>query len=111
MFKCLGEPTRLEIFEILRSCCSDVVISEDGQVRSLGGPSVGDVCCRLTGTAHVSSTISFHLAKLRNAGLVTMERRGRQIICSLNQTMVAKLAAFFGSAAPATIHTREAPSE
>ena len=41
MFKALGDPTRLHIFEFLRSCCCPVAVEESGDVRPVVGPTVG----------------------------------------------------------------------
>lgn len=94
MFKALGDPTRLRIFDFLRSCCCPVALGEEGEVRELAGPTVGEVCCCVTGATKVTSTISFHLKELRDAGLITMEKRGKNVICGVNRDAVTKLAAF-----------------
>lgn len=59
------------------------------------GPTVGEVCCCVTGTVKVSSTMSFHLKELRNAGLITMERRGKNMVCGVDREVLASLAAYF----------------
>src|SRR6266568_3638710 len=93
-FKALGDPTRLRIFEFLRSCCCPVAVDESGGVSTVDGPTVGEVCCHITGIERPTSTISFHLKELRNAGLISMERRGKHILCGVNQKSVEQLAAF-----------------
>ena len=98
MFKALGDPTRLRIFEFLRAQCCPVTVEETGDVRATTGPTVGEVCCNVTGATTVTSSISFHLKELRLAGLVTVERRGKYQICGINQDALAALAAFFGGA-------------
>lgn len=95
MFKALGDPTRLHIFEFLQSCCGPVALEEDGSVRSVTGLTVGEICCHLTGAERVTSTISFHLKELRLAGLITVERRGKNMICAMNTEAVAGLKAYF----------------
>lgn len=85
MFKALGDPTRLGIFQMLR-CCSGAgrgieVDDETGDCRPVGSLSVGEVCCQIGGSM---STISHHLKELRLAGLIRMEKRGRWIYCSVN---------------------------
>jgi len=94
MFKALGEPTRLRIFDFLRSCCCPVAVEESGDVRPVTGPTVGEVCCQITGSDHINSTISEHLKGLREAGLITIERRGRNMICGVNAASVSALAAY-----------------
>src|SRR5438046_2000241 len=97
MFKALGDPTRLHIFEFLRSCCGPVAVEETGAVRPIVGPTVGDVCCHVTGAVQINSTISHHLKELRLAGLITVERRGKNMICGVNDDAVQALALYLGS--------------
>src|SRR6185503_973197 len=97
MFKALGDPTRLRIFEFLRSCCCPVAVEDSGDVRPVSGPTVGDVCCCVTGAERITSTISHHLKELRLAGLITVERRGRQMICGINRSAVDSLAAYLAA--------------
>jgi len=95
MCKALGDPTRLKILEFLRSCCSPVSVDETGDVRPTEGPTAGEVCCRVTGAERINSTVSFHLKELRLAGLITVERRGKHMVCAVNPKAVAELAAYF----------------
>lgn len=94
MFKALGDPTRLRIFEFLAECCCPVAVEETGDVRPVLGPTVGEVCCQVTGADKITSSVSFHLKELRLAGLITMERRGKNMICGVNQNAVVHLAAY-----------------
>ena len=98
MFKALGDPTRLSIFEFLRACCCPVAVDPSGDVRPVVGPTVGDVCCRITGIERITSTISHHIKELRLAGLITVERRGKNMVCGVNRESVAELAAYFAEA-------------
>jgi len=119
MFKALGDPTRLRIFEFLQSCTSPVAVDETGDVRRVTAPltiapsmaaaaatiapprltpdglTVGEICCHVTGEDRISSAISFHLKELRLAGLIQMERRGKHMICSVNADAVDALADYF----------------
>lgn len=90
-FKALGDPTRLRIFEFLCSCASPVAVDDAGAVRPVEGLTVGEVCCRVTGGEKITSTVSFHLKELRIAGLITMEKRGKNVICSINREAVGEL--------------------
>ena len=84
MFKALGDPTRLKIFQLLRSCEGDVAIESTGTIRKICGRTVGDICCQITGLESMNSTISFHLKELRIAGLIFMEKQGKNVICRVN---------------------------
>ena len=81
VFRALGDPTRLQIFEFLRCCDREVEIDEAGRCRPSGALSVGEVCCQFDQSL---STISHHLRELRLAGLIRTEKRGRWIYCSIN---------------------------
>lgn len=95
--KALGDPNRLRIFQFLR-CCPEIVAMDDaGEIRPTDGVTVGDVCCSVFGPERAPSTISFHLKELRNAGLIAMERKGKNMLCSVDREALATLAEFFNS--------------
>ena len=98
LFKALGDPTRLRIFEFLRRCDQEIEIDEAGQCRPAGSLSVGEVCCRLD---HSMSTVSHHLKELRIAGLIRTEKRGRWIYCSINPMALALIQEFIDGPAHA----------
>ncbi len=103
MFKALGDPLRLRIFEFLCDCCCAVAVEESGDVRPVEGATVGEVCCHITGSPLVTSTVSEQLKELRIAGLIVTERRGRHVICRVNPDALQDLAAFFAAQAGAAI--------
>jgi ArsR family transcriptional regulator len=96
VFKALGDPTRLRLFEFLRSCCCPVAVEDSGDVRPVEGPTVGEVCCSVTGANQITSTVSRHLRELKLAGLITIERRGKNMICGVNRDALTELSAYFG---------------
>ena len=49
----------------------------------------------MTGSEKITSTVSFHLKELRQAELIAMERRGKNLICSVNRETLARLAEYF----------------
>ena len=91
MFKALGDPTRLRIVEFLRGRCCPVVLGEDGAVRPVDGPSVGEVCCHVTGLEKINSTVSFHIRELKDAGLISVEKRGKYMVCDVNRAALARM--------------------
>ena len=91
VFKALGDPTRLSIFQLLRCCDQAVEIDEAGKVRPERALSVGEVCCELN---QAMSTVSFHLKELRLAGLIRTEKRGRSIYCSVNAAGLERIQQF-----------------
>lgn len=74
----LGNPTRLEVFHLLVRAGPE-------------GLSVGEIQEHLGIPA---STLSHHIGHLVNAGLVTQEREGRQLICKPDFTLMDGLIGF-----------------
>ncbi len=98
MCKALGDPTRARIFGFLVNCCCPVAVGDEGEVRPVEGATAGEVCCHVTGSETITSTVSFHLKELRQAGLVTAERRGKSMVCAIDREALARLAAYFDDA-------------
>ena len=73
-FKALGNPHRLAILLFLAESCGDGSCEADAQ------QCVGDLSSRLEIGA---PSVSHHLKELRVAGLITTERHGQRIRCSL----------------------------
>ena len=77
IFRALGDPSRLAIFEVIRRGCSDGEGHSDEDLRQNIGEIAGEFNLSL-------STVSHHIKELRNAGLIRCERRGQQIFCSVD---------------------------
>lgn len=75
-FKALADPTRRRILELLRD--GDLTAGELAEHFDISKPS-----------------LSHHLATLRSAGLVSDERRGQNIVYSLNTTVIQDLIGWF----------------
>ena len=96
MFRALGDPTRLQIVGYLMCCPEFVVMDESGGRKEIGA-SIGDVCCRIEGTQKVTSRISHHVKELRIAGVIDVERRGRFMVCRINDDAARAIGEFAGS--------------
>ena len=75
-FKALADPTRRRILELLRA--GDMTAGELAEHFDISKP-----------------WLSHNLATLRNAGLVTDERHGQNIVYSLNTTVMQDLVGWF----------------
>ena len=71
-FKALSDPTRREILHILRD----------------GAKTAGEIGAHFSMTG---ATVSHHLAVLRQAGLVTDEKRGKNIYYELNLSVLEEI--------------------
>lgn len=90
-FKALGDPTRVRILQFLCSKSEPVALDDEGDVRPVQGATVGEVCCHITGGDQFSSTVSFHLKELRLAGLISADKSGKFMICSVNRPALEDL--------------------
>jgi DNA-binding transcriptional ArsR family regulator len=81
VFKALANPNRLHIFMRLVSCCPPgTTCSSEAAMRCAG---------ELGRDLEIDpSTVSHHLKELRRAGLIRVERRGKNILCWVDREMV-----------------------
>lgn len=88
MFKALGDPIRLRLLSMIAST-----------------PGDGEVCvCDLTSPFELSApTISYHLKILREAGLVSSDRRGTWVYYSLRRDHLGKLSDMLAVPAPSSL--------
>ena len=86
MFKALGNPHRLAVFLRLASCCPPgaMAVSEPEARRFVG---------QLGAELDIApSTLSHHIKELRQAGLIRMERQGKNIECWVDEEALGTLA-------------------
>ncbi len=87
VFKALGDPTRLAIFELIRSHAD----AEVGHTSS----DLANTVSQIASQFEVSlSTVSHHLKELRGAGLIRCERRGQSIYCTVETAVLADVGRF-----------------
>ncbi len=110
MLKALGNPHRLALFERLSRCCKPgTTCSTKDEIHHCVG-ELGE------GLDIAPSTLSHHLKELNRAGLVEMERRGKEVHCWVEPATLDELAGFFSGpfasteARPHRSHTRGATS-
>lgn len=94
IFKALSDPMRLAVLQCIRCCGGDC--GYDTETASCTGctccgVAVCAIRCKLPCTP---STITHHLNELRDAGLITTEKRGRVVYCRVNQDTLARAASF-----------------
>ncbi|MFC9618132.1 ArsR/SmtB family transcription factor [Streptomyces sp. NPDC056938] len=80
MFKALGDPVRLRLFSL--------VASHEG----------GEACvCDISDVGVSQPTVSHHLKKLKDAGLLTSERRGTWVYYRVEPSVVAAMGQMLGT--------------
>ena len=85
VFRALSDPTRLAIYQAIRSGGGGVYSPE--QLES----SISGIAARFSVSL---STVSHHIKELRNAGLVRCDKRGQTVYCSPNLEMAEVVARF-----------------
>ena len=89
VFGALSNPHRLQIYTILSGCC---VPGTGCTLDNAMSCCVGEIGGKLNVAA---STLSHHLKELKRAGLINMQRDGKQVICSVNTDMLDDIRQFF----------------
>ena len=87
MFKALSNPHRLALFYRLMTCCAP------------GTKCCGDMKFCVSelgeGLGIAASTLSHHLKALHQAGLIRMERKGKNVECWVEPKVLEELSGFF----------------
>ena len=86
-FKALANPNRLQIFLNLLGKSKVDVTSDEVHSCSLAG---------LLRNLNIGApTVSHHIKELVNADLITTERNGKQLTCSINPSMLKEIVRVF----------------
>jgi ArsR family transcriptional regulator len=85
LLSAIADPTRLRIIEMLSGACDSICVCDITTQFDLGQP-----------------TISHHLKVLRDAGLVSWEKRGLWVYYSLNRPAFEEMAAYLSGLLSAT---------
>lgn len=86
-FKALGDPTRRAILNILKD----------------GAKTAGDIAGRFDMTG---ATVSHHLAVLKEAGLVSDDKRGKYIYYELNMSVLEEITSWVAGLKGETNHEK-----
>jgi len=89
VFKALGDPTRLAIFELVRASASAGEGHTAGEIEN----SISQIA---SGFDLSLSTVSHHIKELRRAGLIRCDRQGQSIHCSIEPGVLAEVRRFLG---------------
>jgi len=101
-FGALSNPHRLEVFlRLIRCCKPGTKWTANAEDCSLCVGDVGD------GLGIAPSTLSHHIKEMRNAGLITVRRRGKNVECFVEPGLVAELATLFTGALAGNVVVRE----
>lgn len=92
MFKALSNEHRLAVFHRLMTCCAPGTKCDPNEAVRFCVGELGE------GLNIAPSTLSHHLKELNRAGLVNMQRRGKNIECWVEPKVLTELAAFFNPA-------------
>jgi len=94
MFKALSNPHRLALFYRLTTCCAPGTrCGTDEAIRFCVG-NLGE------GLEIAPSTLSHHLKELHRAGLIQMERQGKNVMCWVDPAPINQLSQFFNLSLP-----------
>lgn len=89
LFKALANPHRLKIYQMLMHCCEPGTACTEREALST---CVSDIDEQLE---IAPSTLSHHLKELHRAGLLNMQKKGKQVFYSINTEITNDILTFF----------------
>jgi DNA-binding transcriptional ArsR family regulator len=89
MFKALSNPHRLALFNRLLSCCAPGTVCDADAATHFNVGQLGE------GIDIAPSTLSHHLKELNRAGLIQMQRNGKQVQCWVEPGILEQIGSFF----------------
>ena len=99
MLAALADPTRRAVFQCIRGCGGSSVYDTETGECDAGSPGAVAVCTVRCHVPCAPSTLSHHLSALRDAGLISTEKRGRQVYARVEADALRSLASFFSGPA------------
>ncbi|MDH3353959.1 MAG: helix-turn-helix domain-containing protein [Chromatiales bacterium] len=89
MFKALSNPHRLSLFNRLLTCCVPGTVCDVDTATHFNVGQLGE------GIDIAPSTLSHHLKELNRAGLIQMQRKGQQVECWVEPSILKEIGSFF----------------
>lgn len=91
IFKALSNEQRLKLFKMIYDCQEEE--SKNTEFRYVKGVDKAfTMACDHLNLAR--STVSHHMKELKNAGLISMERKGQYFTCEINMEAVKAIQRF-----------------
>jgi DNA-binding transcriptional ArsR family regulator len=106
MLHVLADPTRLAVFQCIRGCGGQSLYDTETGECDAGAANSVAVCTVRCHVPCAPSTLSHHLNTLRDAGLISTEKRGRQVYAHVVPSALEQLAEFFASTTTVCSGTR-----
>ena len=94
MFKALGNPHRLAMFQRLSRCCAPGTVC-DVDIATRHSTATHSVSELGEDMDIAPSTLSHHIKELNRAGLIQMRRDGKSVKCWVDATTLKVLTDFF----------------
>jgi ArsR family transcriptional regulator, arsenate/arsenite/antimonite-responsive transcriptional repressor len=88
LFKVLGDPSRLTIFLRLAACCT---VDNSCEANTGWRECIGEISKDLN---LAPSTVSHHIKKLLDSGLIQTKRQGKRITCWIDPKTLKSLQDF-----------------
>ena len=89
MFRALSNPHRLTLFDRLMNCTTPGVSCRTDETLRFCVGELGE------GLDIAPSTLSHHLKELHRAGLIRMQRHGKQVECWLDPEALSVISSYF----------------
>ena len=89
MFRALSNPHRLTLFDRLMNCCTPTACCSTDELSRFCVGELGK------GLDIAPSTLSHHLKELHRAGLIQMQRNGKQVECWIDPNTLTMMSSYF----------------
>jgi len=98
IIQALSDPSRFALFDCIRGCGGATSYDETTGLCDAGDPEAVCICDVKCQVPCAPSTLTHHLNALRSAGLITTEKRGRNLYATVVPEKLERFARYFGTA-------------